>query len=415
MNFKNKKYYFALVPVIISLALGIVLPVRANSDNSQMTPESVTAEVYAKQYGVTIDEAVHRLQLQDSFPGLPTALENNEQATFGGIWIQHEPDYKIVVAFTKNGQQTLSEYSKFITKNAAAYIETRVVNKSLVELKNEQDKLLKYLNNQGLQIVSRVYVINNCVSIDVAKADKDKFTVATQNDTSIIPDGLEINFVDSLPVPATATDIYGGLKLLSPKNPGEYNVGTSGFAVKNIVTGAKGIMTVAHLSTQFGNPVIYVDSSNNWHNLTYQTGSYAGACDWQWCTCPGLTVTNKIQWWDNGWTFDVNSKKTYMEQVIGDVVCKYGLTTHYTCGQITNTTVTLNYPLNAATWIEVSNIYGYPRLADSGDSGGPWFSINGAGVTALGITSEATADCQKAYYMAQDFIESWGVSVMTSP
>ncbi len=128
-----------------------------------------------------------------------------------------------------------------------------------------------------------------------------------------------------------------------------------------------------------------------------------------------MAMNLAIQWWDNGWTFDVNSKKTYMEQVIGDVVFKYGLATHYTCGQITSTTATLDYPLNAATWIEVSNIYGYPKLADHGDSGGPWFSANGTGVTALGITSEATSDCQKAYYMAQDFIESWGVSVMTSP
>ena len=218
MNFKNKKYCFGLIPIIISLVLGMILPVSANSDNLKMTPESVTAEVYAKYYGVSLEEALHRLQLQDSFPGLPTSLENNEQETFGGIWIQHEPEYKIVVAFTKNGQQTFDGYSKYLTKDAAAYIELRVANKSLVELKNEQDKLLTYLNNQGLQIVSRVDVINNCVSIDVVKTDKDKFTIATQNDTSAIPYGLEINFVNNLPTPAT--DLYGGLELLSPISPG---------------------------------------------------------------------------------------------------------------------------------------------------------------------------------------------------
>ena len=413
MNFKNKKYCFGLIPIIISLVLGMILPVSANSDNLKMTPESVTAEVYAKYYGVSIEEALHRLQLQDSFPGLPTALENNEQGTFGGIWIQHEPEYKIVVAFTKNGQQTFNEYSKYLTEDAAAYIELRVVNKSLVELKNEQDKLLKYLNNQGLQIVSRVDVINNCVSIDVAKTDKDKFSIATQNYASVIPDGIEINFVDSLPVPTT--DIYGGLKVLTPFNPpAVYTYGTSGFAVIN-TTGTKGIMTAGHLSTPLGNPFYYEYPSHTWHTLSYQSGYYSGSYDWQWCTCPGLSVTNKIQWWDNGWTFDVTSKKTYTEQVIGDVVSKYGNTTHFTCGQISSTTTTLRVPLNYPSWIEVSNIYGYPNLAAGGDSGGPWFSGSGPGVIALGITSEATSDGQKAYYMAQNFIEPWGVSVMTSP
>jgi hypothetical protein len=408
MNFKNKKYLFGLIPIFISLLSGIFSTVSANSDNSQMTPTSVTAAVYAKHYGVTIDEALHRLTLQDSFPGLPTALENNEKATFGGIWIQHEPEYKIVVAFTENGQQTISKYSKYISKEATAYIETRVVSKSLVELKNDQDKLLKYLNNQGLQLVSRVDIINNCVSIDIAKSDKDKFTLAIQNDKSAIPDGLIINFVDGLPIPQT--DIYGGLLLLTPVVPPWYGVGTSGFAVKNVVTNIKGIATAGHITTPISNTLYY-----NWTSLPYQTGYYGGAFDWQWRTCPGLTVTNKIQWWYNGWTFDVNSKKTYYEQVIGDVVSKYGNTTHYTCGQITNTMATLLAPLNVPTWIEVTNIYGYAKLSDGGDSGGPWFTGNGAGVAALGIHSSGTTDGQKAYYMAQNLIELWGVSVMTSP
>jgi hypothetical protein len=415
MKLKNTKYIFGLVPIIISLLLGLVSPLYAYSDNSKITPASVTAEVYAKHYSVSIEEALHRLTLQDSFPGLPTALENGEKGTFGGIWIQHEPEYRIVVAFTENGQQSLDKYSKLITKEVSAYIETKVVKTSFVELRNEQNKISQYLADNDVKIISRVDVINNCVSIDILKADKDKFTIATQNDTSTMTEGIEINFIDSLPVPSA--DIYGGLLLLSPIIPPVYNGGTSGFAVKTIATGTKGIITCAHTSTPLGSPVIFVDNSNIWHNLAYQTGSYGGSYDWQWCTCPGLNVTNKIQWWDNGWTFDVNAKKTYLEQVIGDVVCKYGRTTHYTCGQITSTTTPLPSPQNAATYIEVTNIFGYPKLADHGDSGGPWFYCppNSNGVTALGITSAITSDGVKSFYMAQDFIEPWGISVMTSP
>ena len=66
---------------------------------------------------------------------------------------------------------------------------------------------------------------------------------------------------------------------------------------------------------------------------------------------------------------------------------------------------TLLAPLNVPTWIEVTNIYGYPKLSDGGDSGGPWFTGNGAGVAALGIHCSGTTDGQKAYYMAQNFIE----------
>jgi hypothetical protein len=27
------------------------------------------------------------------------------------------------------------------------------------------------------------------------------------------------------------------------------------------------------------------------------------------------------------------------------------------------------------TWIEVNNVYGYDKIADVGDSGGPWFTF----------------------------------------
>jgi len=216
MNFKNKKYYFGLIPIIISLVLGMNLPVSANSDNLQMTPESVTAEIYAKHYSVTMEEALHRLQLQDSFPGLSIALEKNEKLTYGGLWIQHEPDYKIIIAFTVNGEQTISEYSNYISKDVAPYIEIKTVKKSLEELLNEQDSLLTSLAKQNIKVDSRVDIINNCVSIDVKKTDKDYFSAVTNNSQLAIPTGLEINFVDGLY--QLATNIYGGLTLRwSPK------------------------------------------------------------------------------------------------------------------------------------------------------------------------------------------------------
>ncbi len=74
-------------------------------------------------------------------------------------------------------------------------------------------------------------------------------------------------------------------------------------------------------------------------SLTWQLGINGCSYDCQWRTCPGLTVKNKIQYWSDGSTFDVNSKKTRSEQHVGDIVSKYGVTTNYTAGQITSTIV----------------------------------------------------------------------------
>jgi hypothetical protein len=86
---------------------------------------------------------------------------------------------------------------------------------------------------------------------------------------------------------------------------------------------------------------------------------------------------------------------------VGDIISKYGITTLYTAGQISN----------LGMYLDVSNIFGYPKIAESGDSGGPVFSGN----CAYGVIVGRSDDRQTLYYMSQDYLEQMGVSVMTSP
>jgi hypothetical protein len=247
--------------------------------------------------------------------------------------------------------------------------------------------------------------VNNCVSIDIAKSDQYAFNTFVENNKLAMPYGLTVNTVDGLS--NLCTYIYGGLTLNynSYGNP----CCTSGFSVINSSGLVKGIVTAGHATT--GN--LYLGS----HNLPYQSGFNGASYDCQWRVCPGLAVTNKIQYWSDGSTLNVNSKKSRSEQHVGDIVSKYGLTTNYTAGQITSTNYLESSPYDVATWIEVSNIYGYDKMAEQGDSGGPWFTGNGNGdgVVALGITHSVSADRQKAYYMAENYIEALSMYVMTSP
>jgi len=287
MNIKRKLYMvFGSICLAVSMLLGLIIPVNAQSGNTgERNPLQVIAEIYSKHYGVTMDKALHRLKLQDSFPGLSTALENNEQSTFGGLWIQHEPEYKIVVAFTSSGETTIDKYSQYMLDDVKPYIETRIVKKPLVELSEDQEKLKASLDELGIKSESRIDIVNNCVSVDIVKTDEDKFNDAKQNNSLVIPDGLEINLVDGLPV--LTSEIYGGLPLWWPAEGGQMGVGTSGFSVKNAAGTIKGIATAGHLgsgSFYYGN-----------YSLVFQGGINGGPYDVQWRTCPGLTVTNKIQ------------------------------------------------------------------------------------------------------------------------
>jgi len=170
------------------------------SDNTSMTtdPNAIIAEGYARRYGVSTDEALFRLDLQNSFPDLESQLESDEAATFAGLWIQHEPEYKIVVAFTRNGDETIKKYSSSIPPKVAPYIEVRTAGKSLAGLLDDQAALVSSLNRQGIRADSRVDVKNNCVSIDIAKEDEARFKAAEQSGELEIPEGTKINVVEGL-------------------------------------------------------------------------------------------------------------------------------------------------------------------------------------------------------------------------
>jgi len=60
------------------------------------------AEAYAQAHDVALDEAIRRLSLQDPAGELQTVLQEQEPDIFAGLWIQHEPEYKVVVSITRD-------------------------------------------------------------------------------------------------------------------------------------------------------------------------------------------------------------------------------------------------------------------------------------------------------------------------
>ena len=116
MNTKRKISILALIlAVIVStffIGNSVIFSADGNSRLSSNQPQLVDgqlycAEVYAKLNGVTIDEAITRLKLQDFVGPFQGQLENNDKATFAGLWIQHQPEFKIVVAFTHDGENAV--------------------------------------------------------------------------------------------------------------------------------------------------------------------------------------------------------------------------------------------------------------------------------------------------------------------
>jgi hypothetical protein len=121
--------------------------------------------LYARAYCVSVEEAERRMaiQLRDSVgpktePGPPppqppdsigtinATLQEKEAGTFAGLWIQHRPDYRVVVAFTRNSAATLAKYTK-----DPLFKPIDRPGPTLAELRAMQDRLTKELTERGFR------------------------------------------------------------------------------------------------------------------------------------------------------------------------------------------------------------------------------------------------------------------------
>lgn len=124
------------------------------------------ARWYAGQYGVSLEEAMHRLRLQGPIGELGSTLSTSEYRTFAGLWIEHEPAYQVVVAFTdETGEEILRPYIE--GQPYEEYVTVRRHRYSLAELRAAQQEVLEVVDQLDIPISSDIEVQHNRVTLIV--------------------------------------------------------------------------------------------------------------------------------------------------------------------------------------------------------------------------------------------------------
>ena len=121
------------------------------------------AQMYAEQFGVDLQEAVTRLMLQEPAGKLGATLEEHEGDAFAGLWIQHKPEFGIVVAFTRDGQETVRQYIQ--DGPLEELVEVRHADATLRELMKAQAEANRIVSELGFQVASGIYVFENRVEL----------------------------------------------------------------------------------------------------------------------------------------------------------------------------------------------------------------------------------------------------------
>ncbi|MCU0523095.1 MAG: hypothetical protein MUF84_20710 [Anaerolineae bacterium] len=124
------------------------------------------AAAYAADQGIPVEEAVRRLSLQPLIGDLQARLSEDEAGVFGGLWIQHEPEYRVVVQVTRGERRIFRRYVEgSVLEDVVAM---RTVGATLAELENAQAATMKLLREAGSAADTGLNVQENCVAVYVA-------------------------------------------------------------------------------------------------------------------------------------------------------------------------------------------------------------------------------------------------------
>lgn len=347
------------------------------------------AAVYSERFNVSAAKAIENLRLQREAGELSARLREREAGIFAGLWIEHGPPFRVIVRFTRD--VGLAHVNRHLPSSALeGLIDIRSAEWPLTELQERQSLVRELLLQFGIRADSELDVRAN--RVNVYALDPAEIEAAFANAGVALPQGVVLKQVPALAQPEP------------PRGGSALSTCTAGFTVRNNGDDELGILTAGHCGSS---------QSYEGTDLPFRADDESGSQDVQWhSTCDIFDTSNEFR--SGIGVRDVTATRSRSNQAIGAMVCKYGMTTGRTCGDIYSKSFAPSYINNANdTFIHVSATSQYPDLSDAGDSGSPWFVEQTAyGIHSGGFISGSFEG--DAIYMAINYISSLGVSVLTS-
>jgi hypothetical protein len=168
------------------------------------------ANEYARQNEVSLGQAMQQLRYQDQIGELAQTLAADEPGTYAGLWIEHEPTYRIVGRFTQNPEETLRPYVEGLP--FAGLVEARDARYTMIELEAIHAQAMTQLDKLDFGVSSSLSVQENRVEVYVS--DRAWFESALRAAGIELPEGVALVTVEG---GSTARDMD---RLLTPPVPG---------------------------------------------------------------------------------------------------------------------------------------------------------------------------------------------------
>ncbi|HDS1038166.1 TPA: hypothetical protein QDZ42_001363 [Stenotrophomonas maltophilia] len=116
---------------------------------------------YAETMQISMSEAAQRMAAEKAAGELNARLQQEKPGTFAGLYIEHTPEFRIVVRFTGDASKQLSAYTR-----DRLYV-AGTAPRSLELLRATQQTVADQLNNADMDFVTTVDVRNSLVDVYV--------------------------------------------------------------------------------------------------------------------------------------------------------------------------------------------------------------------------------------------------------
>jgi len=355
---------------------------------------------YAAQFGVTPDEGLRRLRVQQASVEVTDAIAREFTDRLAGLSIEHLPQYRIVVLLT--GGEPVADRSAdgvpiiFRTGAKATRAEAlAALRKHLIDFRADLP------NARGAGYDQRT----GEVVLLITRADAEQFGIAAIRTRAERVGGgpvrIAVNELNESNMGVDGGGRVEGLNTLTNR----LNLCTTAFVVTNGETNA--ITTAAHCPDD----LTYVDRDGSSVDLP-MIGSWGAA--YRDVQINGTPNSPEPLFYSNrgaGTLRRLVSWRNAESTRAGDFVCHYGESSGYSCATVELTDYAPPGELCGGpctpTWITVKGPSCIP-----GDSGGPVFSGAIAFGIAKGVNRTGAGQCLVYYYMSTDYLPPlWRVLV----
>ncbi|MEP7008133.1 MAG: hypothetical protein ABI810_19295 [Sphingomonas bacterium] len=371
---------------------------------------SQDAGEYARLYDVPVDEAMRRLRAQEETVATTDRLQDVYGDRLAGLYIEHRPDYRIVVLLT--GSDPVPDQSVFaggmnvpiVFKTGAPVSRTHILG-AITQHQAEIRAAVPHPPSMGVDPRTGQLILMVDGS-DVDKIGKDTLKARIEKIAGVpvrlrVQDRPQVNLKD--------VNLVGGGGRVEGMNPvdGKRYSCTSGFVVTDGTH--DGMVTAAHCP----DTLAYYGPDRSQLPL-----KFLGQWGWGYQDVQLHVSEQALQP-----LFYADTKKTVARAVtgmrnrtstrVGDVVCHRGERTGYSCAEVELVDFAPSGDLCGgaclATWVAVSG-----PTCKGGDSGAPVFN----GGTAFGLVKGASyrgdGSCIFYFYMSTDYLPA-GWSLLETP